>query len=306
MELPRPEVHLGIGGGGHGAQTGRMLEAIEKELLRVQPDWVIVFGDTNSTVAGALAAAKLNIPVAHIEAGLRSFDRTMPEEVNRVVTDHISAALFCPTDTAVQHLKNEGILRGVHQVGDVRVDVIEHAKQRSAELGPRLQTRAGLQSGEEYAFSTIHRASNTDEPERLKAVLSALGMVPCAVVLPVHPRLKNRMTEFGLAFPANVRTLAPTSFFETIALMQGATLILTDSGGLQKEAYMLGKPTITLRDTTEWTETVDAGWNRLAEPDPASMGAALESARVSPAERPNLYGQPGVAERIAILLEQGA
>jgi UDP-N-acetylglucosamine 2-epimerase len=190
-------------------------------------------------------------------------------------------------------------------VGDVRVDVIEYAKERSASVFARLEARAGVERGRDYAFCTIHRASNTDDPGRLKAILTALGLVPFPVVLPVHPRLKGKMQEFGLAFPDTVRTLSPTSFFETIALMKEAALILTDSGGLQKEAYMLKKPTITLRDTTEWTETVDAGWNRLSEPDEASMLAALEAAKNPPTDHPNLYGERGVAERIAQLLEAG-
>ena len=259
LGIPAPEINLDVGSGSHGKQTGEILARAEAAMLREKPDWVVVFGDTNSTIGGALAAAKLHIPVAHIEAGLRSYDRKMPEEVNRVMTDHISTLLLPPTQAAVDNLAKEGITQGVKLVGDVRVDVVTQTVPRSRDEQPRLLDQTKLKAGEPFALATIHRASNTDDPVRLKAIIDAFNTLELPVVLPVHPRLGKMMTEFGLAFGGNVRTLEPIGFLEMIALLDACRIVVTDSGGLQKEAYMLHRPGVTVRDTTEWIETVHSG-----------------------------------------------
>ncbi len=307
LDIVPPELHLGVGGGSHGSQTGQMLMKLETAMLEERPDWVLVFGDTNSTVAGALAASKLGIPLAHIEAGLRSYDRRMPEEINRVVTDHLSQCLLAPTPVAVSNLEREGIVRGVHRVGDVRVDVLDDFVPKARGKLVQLLADTSLRDGEAFALATIHRASNTDDRARLRRVLAALGQASMPVVIPVHPRLQKMMAEFGLSFSDNVRPLQPLGFLELVALLNACTLVLTDSGGLQKEAYMLRRPCITLRDTTEWVETVDSGWNRLAEPDPESFAAALAAARSAPpADHPDFYGALGVSDRIVDQLEAGS
>lgn len=303
LGIPKPEYHLGVSAGSHGKQTGATLEALENVMLEEKPDWVVVFGDTNSTVAAALAAAKLRIPLAHIEAGLRSFDRRMPEEVNRVVADHLSQVFFAPTKVAVENLAREGITTGVELVGDVRVDVVHQTLERARERQAEIRARASLGEDERFCLATLHRPSNTDDPERLAAVLDALGLIEFPVVLPVHPRLNKMMDQFGLAFPANVRKIAPAGFLDMMALLDACSLVVTDSGGLQKEAYMAARPAITLRDTTEWVETIEAGWNRLSEPDRESFSRALDQAMSASPAHPDLYGSPGVCDRIVDCLE---
>jgi UDP-N-acetylglucosamine 2-epimerase len=304
LDIGKPRHHLGVGAGSHGHQTGKMLIAVEKVILDERPDWVLVFGDTNSTVAGALAAAKLHVPLAHIEAGLRSYDRRMPEEVNRIVADHLSQCLLAPTAVAIENLAREGITRGVHQVGDVRVDLLRAFVPKARERSAALLERIGITEGEAFALATVHRASNTDDRKRLAQVLEALRQVEFSVVLPVHPRLAKMMAEFSLSFSPNVRATEPLGFLELLALLDACAFVLTDSGGVQKEAYMLRRPCITLRDTTEWVETVDSGWNRLAEPTAESLGPALTAARAAPPEdHPAHYGIPGVGERIVDRLE---
>lgn len=306
LSIGSPAHHLGVGGGSHGRQTGRMLMAVEDVILDESPDWVLVFGDTNSTVAGALAAAKLHVPLAHVEAGLRSYDRRMPEEVNRIVTDHLSQCLLAPTTVAVENLEREGISHGVHKVGDVRVDLLTDLVPKVRQSAAELLERLGIPQGEDFALATIHRASNTDDRERLTRVLDALREVETPIVLPVHPRLAKMTAEFDLSFSPNVRALEPVGFFETLALLDACAFVLTDSGGLQKEAYILRRPCITLRDTTEWVETVESGWNRLAEPTADSLGAALLAARgAPPQDHPAHYGSYGVGERIVERLECG-
>lgn len=262
LDIPRPNHHLGIGGGTHGQNTGRMIEAIEAVLITEKPDWVLVYGDTDSTLAGALAAAKLHIPVAHVEAGLRSFNRRMPEEINRVLTDHISSLLFTPTDTATRNLANEGITgERVQQVGDVMYDAAiyygKRAEQRSSILVDLRLTPKG------YILATIHRAENTDDPHRLGEILNGLASAELPVVWPLHPRTKNRLNKFGLRLPANFRAIDPVGYLDMVMLEKHAYLIATDSGGVQKEAYFYQVPCITLRDETEWVETVESGWNKL-------------------------------------------
>lgn len=262
LEIPKPHHFLALGGGSHGAMTGRMLEGIERLILDEAPDAVMVYGDTNSTVAGAMAAVKLHVPVVHVEAGLRSFDRRMPEEINRIVTDHVSALLLCPTDGAVEHLKAEGITSGVRMVGDVMYDATLFAIERSKAASTVLADM-GLVEGE-YALCTIHRANNTVDADGLQAILSYVveqaGGRP--VVFPVHPRTRQLMEGQNLDL-SGFRLTDPLGYFDLHRLLASCALVLTDSGGLQKEAYFHRKSCVTLRDATEWVETVDAGWNRL-------------------------------------------
>lgn len=262
LDIPPPKHNLEVNSLGHGAMTGRMLEKLEEVMIAEKPDWVLIYGDTNSTVAGALAAAKLHIPVAHVEAGLRSFNRRMPEEINRVVADHLSALLFCPTQTAVDNLKDEGITKGVHHVGDVMYDVtlaaVERARGRSKVL-----ERHGL-TPKTYAVATIHRAENTDDPDRFARVMQWLSdrAQETPVAMPVHPRTRKLMEKSGLT-PKGVRLIDPLGYLDMAWLTHNAAAVFTDSGGLQKEAYFHRVPCVTLRDETEWVETVEAGWNRL-------------------------------------------
>ncbi|HOS68413.1 MAG TPA: UDP-N-acetylglucosamine 2-epimerase (non-hydrolyzing), partial [Methanoculleus sp.] len=263
LAIPEPDYNLGIGSGTHGRQTGAMLGAIEDVLEKEEPEIVLVYGDTNSTLAGALAAAKMHVPVAHVEAGLRSFDRRMPEEVNRVLTDHASDILFCPTATAVRNLAAEGVTEGVFLVGDVMVDAMNH-NRTVAEERSRILEDAGVRPGE-YLVVTVHRPSNTDSRENMAAIIGALGEAGVPVVFPVHPRTRKFLLGYDLlaAMPENIRITEPLGYLDMLRLMAHAKKILTDSGGVQKEAYMLGVPCITLRENTEWVETVEAGWNVL-------------------------------------------
>lgn len=267
LGIPQSAYNLGISGGGHGAMTGQMLEKIEAVLLSEQPDWMLVYGDTNSTLAGALAAAKLHIPVAHVEAGLRSFNRRMPEEINRVMTDHLSALLFVPTRSATVNLTAEGITRGVHHVGDVMFDAALDARARAATVST-IRQRLGLSEGG-YHVATVHRAENTDTPEALTAVLQYLKAMAAdlPVVLPLHPRTRQAAERFGLDFE-DLTLCEPLGYLDMTWLVAGACSVLTDSGGLQKEAYFHRRPCVTLRSETEWVETIEQGWNRLwSQPD---------------------------------------
>jgi UDP-N-acetylglucosamine 2-epimerase len=273
-----------------------MLAGIEKVVMEAKPDWVLVYGDTNSTVAGALAAAKLHVRVAHVEAGLRSFDRRMPEEVNRVLADHGSDLLLCPTRVAMHNLAREGIGRGVHLVGDVMYDAflfnVEAARQESQVL-----ETLGIEPGA-FALVTVHRAENTDDAERLRAIVRGLEASEQEVVLPIHPRTRSRLTE---ALPARIRVVDPVGYIDMLALESAAAVIATDSGGVQKEAYFLGNPCVTLRDSTEWTETVDAGWNVLVGADSKKIADAMRTFRPE-GKRPDLFGDGHAAEKIAALL----
>ena len=268
LEIPRPDVNLGIGGGTHGQNTGKMLEAIEAVLLEERPDWVLVYGDTDSTLAGALAAVKVHIPVAHVEAGLRSFNRRMPEEINRVLTDHVSDLLFAPTETAVENLRKEGIPEErIHLVGDVMYDAALYYGQK-AERVSRVLERLALQP-KGYVLVTVHRAENTDDPKRLKAILEGLAQVASEipVVFPVHPRTRKAIEHYGFEPITRPLTLIePVGYLDMVMLEKHAQLIATDSGGVQKEAFFHRVPCVTLRDETEWVELVEAGWNKLAPP----------------------------------------
>jgi len=299
LDLPKPDINLGVGGGSHAEQTGHMLIGIEEVLLKNRPDWVLIYGDTNSTLAGALAAVKLQIPVAHVEAGLRSFNWAMPEEINRIVSDRLATALFCPTNTAVKNLANEGIRQGVFQVGDVMCDALEYnlslAKDRS-----RILTKLDLQCGE-YALVTIHRAANTDDPARLFSILDALRQIKMPIVFPVHPRTQHAVMTNGLSIPQNVKTIEPVGYLDMLQLEANANCILTDSGGVQKEAYWLGVRCITLREETEWIETVTAGWNKLVGVETAEIIATVQN-WFPLTERPALFGDGRAANKIKQIL----
>lgn len=291
LEIPRPLVNLGIAGSRHGESTGRMLERLESVLLDLRPDLVMVYGDTNTTLAGALAAAKLHIPVAHVEAGLRSFNRRMPEEINRVVTDHLAELLFCPSKVSQQNLASEGITRQAHIVGDVMYDAVLHYRQKAP------SRRDGT-----FAVATVHRAENTDDPARLAGILEGLGRFSVPIVLPLHPRTRKAIAAAGLAVPGAVEITPPVSYLEMIGLVEDAAFVLTDSGGLQKEAFFLGRKCLTLRDETEWTELVDCGANRLVGADPKRITAAAAWALDGPPPSGTPYGDGRAGERICEIL----
>jgi UDP-N-acetylglucosamine 2-epimerase len=300
LDIPAPDRNLEVGSGSHGAQSAAMLKGIEDVLVAERPDYLLIYGDTNSTLAGALAAAKLSIPVVHIEAGLRSFNRRMPEEVNRVVADHLSDLLLCPSDTAVRNLSAEGITRGVHLVGDVMLDVLNWARQRLAQQPSGIFDRLGL-SPKKYLLATLHRSENTDDPARLTQILGALNGLEEPLVFPVHPRSRKAIAEAGCKVGDHLRLIDPVGYLDMVALSGGARLILTDSGGLQKEAYWLGVPCVTLREETEWVETVELGWNTLVGSDPEKLTAAVESFSPGPV-RPALYGDGCAAAQCVELL----
>lgn len=266
LEIPRPDVNLAVGSGKHGDQTGRMLIALEPVFEKYRPDWVLVYGDTNSTLAAALTAAKLHLPIAHLEAGLRSFNRRMPEEHNRVLTDHCSDLLLAPTDVAMQHLVNEGLDRRAVLVGDVMTDVLYATRDRVRERGA--EGMGGLEHGS-YYVATLHRPDNTDDAHRLARIVDALAALDRPVTLLAHPRLKSNASAFGISLERPMIHLHdPLPYSQLVAAVMGSAGVITDSGGLQKEAFLLGVPTTTVRAETEWTETVELGWNKLAaEPE---------------------------------------
>jgi len=295
MSIPKPDYNLGIGSGPHGWQKARMLEGIEKLIMDRKPEIVLVYGDTNSTLAGALASVKLHVPVAHVEAGLRSFNMKMPEEVNRKLTDHISKLLFCPTETAVENLRREGIVSGVHLVGDVMYD----AAMQYSKIDTDVLARNGLEPGE-YLLLTVHRPVNTDDRRNLESIFKALE--GRSVVFPAHPRTVNMIASQGITVPGNIRVIKPVDYVESLALLKGADKLLTDSGGMQKEAYFFGIPCITLREETEWVETVRSGWNVLTGADPSKIKDAIENFNPT-SKRPQFYGDGKASTKIASLLE---
>jgi UDP-N-acetylglucosamine 2-epimerase len=299
LGVPAPAHELNAGGGSNTAQTARILAGLEPVLADLDPTLVLVYGDTNSTLAGALAARQAGIPTGHVEAGMRSFDRAMPEELNRVLTDHASDLLLCSTQTAVDNLEREGAAGEVHLVGDVMADVSlafrDIAEERSDVLG-----ELGVEPGS-YLVVTAHRAGNVDRLDRLEQLTKLLAALPAPVVFPVHPRTRARLEAAGLMDQlGDVRLVAPLGYLDFLKLTRHARAVLTDSGGVQKEAYLLGVPCVTLRDTTEWVETVEAGWNVLVDLDRDAARAALE--RNPPAERPELYGGGHAAERVCGVL----
>jgi len=297
LVIPTPNYHLGIGSGTHGVQTGRMLEGIEQVLMKEHPDWVIVYGDTNSTLAGALAGAKLDIPIAHVEAGLRSFNRTMPEEINRVVTDHLSDRLFCPTETARKHASDEGITRGVEVVGDVMYDIL---LQVFPKIHAHLQTLlpALEVTPQGYLLVTVHRAANTDDPEAIRDIVCALNKMEMPIIFPVHPRTRVCLERYDIVCKKHIHLIEPVGYIDMLALEQAAYRILTDSGGVQKEAFLLGVPCITLREETEWTETVESGWNAVVGTCCHAIIEAIGRSMPKPPQQ-NPFGDGNAAARIA-------
>jgi UDP-N-acetylglucosamine 2-epimerase len=302
LGVPAPDRELGAGGGSAAEQTARMLAGLEPVLAELEPGLVLVYGDTNSTLAGALAAAQAHIPVGHVEAGMRSFDRAMPEELNRVLTDHAADLLLCSTETAMANLAREGLRERAHLVGDVMADVSLAFRDIAAERS-RILAERGLEPGG-YLAVTAHRAGNVDDPERLRLLVELLESLPGRVVLPLHPRTRARLEAAGLLDrlerAEGLDLAPPVGYLDFLELVRNARAVLTDSGGVQKEAYLLGVPCVTLRDTTEWVETVEAGWNVLVDLDSEAALAALE--REPPAERPELYGGGHAAERVCDVL----
>jgi UDP-GlcNAc3NAcA epimerase len=294
LAIPTPSYNLGIGGGSHGTMTGRQLEAIEDVLEVEKPDRVVVYGDTNSTLAGALAAAKLNISVAHVEAGLRSFNRRMPEEINRILTDHASDILLAPTATAIANLRREGLPEGrLHLVGDVMFDAALYNRTRSKM--PSWFSDLKLERNQ-FILATIHRAENTDDPVRLRSIFDGLASSGNAVVLPLHPRTRACIQRYEITPAPCVYLVSPVSYLEMAWLEANALLIATDSGGVQKEAYFYRKPCVTLRDETEWIELVDTGWNILVGADAIQIGRAIVNPPTPSADP--FYGDGNAASKI--------
>jgi UDP-N-acetylglucosamine 2-epimerase len=302
LGLPAPDANLGVGSASHAVQTARMLEALEPVLAAEKPDVVVVYGDTNSTLAGALTAAKLNLPVAHVEAGFRSHNRAMPEEINRVLTDHLSRYLFCVTAQSVAWLRGEGIVTGVYEVGDLMYDSLLAALPRAREIEGETLRRYSLQPGA-YYLATAHRPANTDDAAAMRAIMAAFGKLEAPVVLPLHPRTKAALAEAAIEPPANVRAVDPVGYFEMLALERNAKAVLSDSGGVRREAYFLGVPSVTLRDDTEWPETLATGWDILAGTDVKKIVAAAQRPRPQ-TPPPPIFGDGKTADRIVEVLER--
>lgn len=303
LHIPFPDYNLNVGSGNHGAQTGRMLEKIEEILLKEKPDCVLVYGDTNSTIAGALAASKLLIPVAHVEAGLRSFNIAMPEEQNRILTDHISKYLFTPTETAVKNLNNEGVGKNVFNVGDVMFDAILHFK-KVAEQKSSILEKLELEK-KEYILATIHRAENTNDISRLKNIIEALNESKEKIILPLHPRTKKYIEEYNLSFSDNIKIIEPIGYLDMVMLEANSKKIVSDSGGVQKEAFFLDVPCVTLRDETEWIETVENGWNVIVGADKDKIKKAVLEFKPNKIKI-NSFGNGNAAEKIIQIIEEYA
>ena len=304
LDLPQPDYYLGIGSGSHGQQTGRMLEALESVLLEICPDWVLLYGDTNSTLAGALAASKLHFPIAHVEAGLRSFNRRMPEEINRIVTDTLSDLLFAPTTTAVHNLLREGIPESkIHLVGDVMYDAALYYAQKAEDTSKILEQLS--LSPKQYLLATIHRAENTDNPQRLSNIFHALAKIASEwiVVVPLHPRTRKHLADMKLnclSSTSQLLLIEPVGYLDMVQLERNAALILTDSGGVQKEAFFYQVPCVTLREETEWVETVELGWNQIVPPYSAeSIVQAAKSAIQTRGRMSAVFGTGDASKRIA-------
>ncbi len=302
LGIPLPDHNLAVGSGSHAWQTAEIMKGLEDVFIKEKPDFVLVYGDTNSTVAGALTAAKLGLPLGHVEGGLRSYNRTIPEEINRVVTDHVSTLIFCPTQTAVDNLAREGITRGVHLVGDVMYDVaLQMAQPARARNAPK---RLGLTPGE-YVLATIHRPSNADNKEILSGIVEALVDCGRTVVFPIHPRTKKNLEAFGLweTLAAKVKVLPPVDYLDFLGLLIESQKVVTDSGGVQKEAYFFGIPCITVRDETEWIETVEDGWNALVGTETEDILHAIEHFNPT-GTKSKSFGDGHAAEKIAQILDK--
>lgn len=297
LDIPKPDINLDIGSGGHGKQTGAMLEGIEQHIQKHQPDWVISFGDTNSTLAACLAASKLEVPSLHIEAGLRSFNRSMPEEINRVVADHTADLLFAPSPKALENLSNEGLTARTILTGDIMVDAVAYVQKKVTQ-------NQGNDAYQNYLLMTLHRPYNVDDPEKLSVIMRHLGELSRKLVFPVHPRTRNIMDRHNIKIPSNLELISPQGYVEFQRLLAGCDKVITDSGGLQKEAYLAGKPCITVRPETEWVETVEAGWNVLA--DPYESGFVEKVATFQPSsKRSAIYGT-NVAEKMVSELKNSS
>ncbi|MBU3158688.1 UDP-N-acetylglucosamine 2-epimerase (non-hydrolyzing) [Clostridium frigoris] len=301
LNIPKPDYNLGVGSGGHGKQTGTMLIELEELYEKEKPDMVLVYGDTNSTLAGALCASKLLIPVAHIEAGLRSFNMTMPEEQNRILTDHISKYLFVPTASAIKNLSNEGVTSGVYNVGDVMYDATLNFSKLSKEKS-KIMKELNLKQ-EEFILATIHRAENTNDINRLRNIIEALNESGQKVILPLHPRTKKYMDDYNLSFNKNIKIIDPVGYLEMISLEMNCRKIITDSGGVQKEAFFMNKPCITLRDETEWVETVENGWNIVVGTDKAKILDGILNF-VPNKVKQNIFGDGHAAEKILEIINK--
>nr|WP_321497970.1 UDP-N-acetylglucosamine 2-epimerase (non-hydrolyzing) [uncultured Methanolobus sp.] len=304
LNIPVPDYFLEIGSGSHGYQTGEMLKSIEDVLIKEEPDLVLTYGDTNSTLAGALAASKLHIKTAHIESGLRSFDRTMPEEINRILTDHCSDILFCPTQNAVNNLKNEGIIDNVFLTGDVMADSVIYNKD-IAEKQSDILDKLDLIKGE-YLLATIHRASNTDNVDNLKSIVDAFSELDQTLVFPIHPRTEKMLETCNLydELASSVKLIDPVGFIDFIKLMNNSKMILTDSGGIQKEAYILKVPCITLRENTEWIETIEDGWNVLVGANKDNIIKRVNDFIPSLSTHKERFGNGNASERIIKVLSE--
>ena len=303
LSIPEPDHNLGVGSASHGEMTGDMLSKIENIILIEKPDVVLIYGDTNSTLAGALAAVKLHIPIAHVEAGLRSYNRSMPEEVNRVLSDQVSTWLFVPSQVAKNNLEKEGIKNGIFEVGDIMFDVLLANSKKANDVSSILNTYQ--LEPQSYFVATIHRAENTDVKEKLSQILDMFASVDKKIILPIHPRTRNKIISFGLLIPQNVFAIEPLGYLDMLELMQKAEAIFTDSGGIQKEAYYLNVPCITLREETEWVETVEVGWNFIVGTDNIKFQNAFQSLdEVKDREHPLLYGDGTTAKQITDVLRE--
>ncbi|NLZ33329.1 MAG: UDP-N-acetylglucosamine 2-epimerase (non-hydrolyzing) [Clostridiales bacterium] len=301
LGIPLPDYNLKIGSGSHGAMTGKMLEKLEEIYLKEKPDCVLVYGDTNSTLAGALAASKLLIPVIHVEAGLRSFNKSMPEEQNRILTDHISKLLLVPTKDAEKNLEKEGIVEGVYNIGDVMYDAVLMFKERAkakASLLDKLNVKEN-----EYILTTIHRAENTNDIKRLKNIIEALKESKEKIILPLHPRTKKFINDYKLILNENIKVIDPVGYLEMLMLEANSKMIVTDSGGVQKEAYFMGKPCVTMRDETEWVETVEVGWNVIVGTNKDKILEAINNFKPNN-EQPYIFGDGKASEKIVELINR--
>lgn len=312
LEIPTPDYNLGIGSGSHAKQTGDMMVAIEEVLIKEKPDYLMVYGDTNSTLAGAIAASKLIIPIIHVEAGLRSFNLVMPEEQNRILTDHISSYLFCPTDVAVSHLKNEGIAQGVHNVGDVMCDAVMHYS-KNLETISKEDVFAGLNGilgeialCEHWYLATVHRAENTDAIEKIEEILAAFEELNSPVIFPVHPRTKDFVKKLNQKNRYhNILFVEPMGYLEMLYFTKNAKKVITDSGGLQKEAYILDTPCVTIREQTEWVETLEGNHNVLAKPNREDILNKVYNTFIDSGNKKNHYGDGNAADKICEILKLG-
>ena len=305
LKMSKPNYNLNVGSGTHAEQTGSMLIKLESIYIKEKPDAVLVYGDTNSTLAASIAASKLHIPIIHVESGLRSFNRNMPEEINRIVTDHLSTLLFCPSQEAADQLNNESIQNGVHVTGDIMYDAVLHYRVEAINYSTLLE-RNQLSSGQYYA-ATIHRAENTDHPTRLTSIIKAFSQLDLPVIMPLHPRTKKMLADLhllNLGKKSNLQFISPVDYFDMLSLMSQAKAILTDSGGVQKEAYMLKVPCITLRDETEWTDTVRAKWNQLVSANNSSAIIKTVSKAEKPTNHPALFGDGHSALNMHNLIKQ--